>query len=73
MITDENIDTSLPSPMNEQSNELLTLEELMKLLKISKATAYRYVKQKKFTTYKIGGALRISKESVFQYLEANKI
>lgn len=59
--------------MGTQEDELLTIEELMKLLKISKATAYRYVVQKKFVTYKIGGALRISKQSVSDYLEANKL
>lgn len=54
-------------------DELLTIEEVMNLLKISRPTAYRYVAEKKFITYKVGGNLRISKKSIMEYLNAHKL
>jgi excisionase family DNA binding protein len=53
--------------------ELITIKELMGMLKISLPTAYRYIEQKKFEVYKIGGGLRINKQSVLDFLSRNRV
>jgi excisionase family DNA binding protein len=59
--------------MSKESEELITIKELMQLLKISRPTAYRYIEKKMFDVYKIEGNIRIRKQSVLDYLSQNKI
>ncbi len=75
MIIHDNIKTTniITMPKEKKDDELLTLGEVMNILKISKPTAYRYVSSKKFVTYKIGGGLRISKKSLLEFLKKNKV
>ena len=56
-----------------EEEELLTVNEMMKFLKISRPTAYRYIEAKKFEVYKIGGGLRITKKSILDFLSQNKV
>ena len=56
-----------------EEEELLTVNEMMKFLKISRPTAYRYIDAKKFEVYKIGGGLRITKKSILDFLSQNKV
>ena len=53
--------------------ELITVKELMVMLKISRPTAYRYIEAKKFDVYKVGRSLRIDKQSVLDFLKNNKV
>lgn len=45
-------------------NELLTIKEIIKMLKISRSKAYELVKIKNFPIIKIGKSIRVNKVSV---------
>ena len=46
-----------------------TCEEIQKILKISRTTAYRLIRTQVFHTVRIGGQYRISKKSFDNWLE----
>lgn len=52
----------------EKENDLLTVPEMAKMLKISRSKAYELLKEKGFPVIKIGKCIRISKKSVFSWL-----
>lgn len=49
-------------------NDLLTVLDMAKLLKISRSKAYSLTKEKKFPLIKIGKCIRIKKDELFKYL-----
>lgn len=49
-------------------NDLLTVSEMAKLLKISRSKAYALIKEKDFPIVKIGKCIRINKFKLFEYL-----
>lgn len=52
----------------EKGNDLLTVPEMAKILKISRSKAYTLIKEKGFPIIKIGKCIRISRNSVFSWL-----
>lgn len=52
----------------ENGNDLLTVSEMAKMLKISRSKAYNLVKEKDFPIVKIGKCIRISQKSVLSWL-----
>lgn len=52
----------------EKGNDLLTVSEMAKILKISRSKAYSLIKEKGFPIIKIGKCIRISKKSAFNWL-----
>lgn len=58
--------------MIKESEELITVRDLMKMLSISRATAYRYMERKMFEVYRFEGNVRIGKQSVLDYLSKHK-
>ena len=48
--------------------ELLTMEQVAKLLKISRSKAYSLTKDKSFPVIKIGKCIRIPKNELFLWL-----
>ncbi len=52
-------------------DELLTMDELCKLLKLSRATINRWRKEG-LPTKKIGKSVRFEKDMVFKWLDENK-
>lgn len=58
--------------MIKESEELITVKDLMQMLRISRATAYRYMDRNLFEVYRFEGNLRISKQSVLDYLSQHK-
>jgi len=50
-------------------NELLTVEEMGKLLKISRSKAYSLIKQAGFPIVKIGKCVRIHKKDLLKWLQ----
>lgn len=54
--------------MNEDEKELITVPEMARILKISRSKAYTLIKEKGFPIVKIGRCIRISKTSVFKWL-----
>jgi excisionase family DNA binding protein len=55
------------------TNNLISPEELMKLLNISKSSVYRLVNKRHIPFYKVGGKLRFSKADVEKYLKNVRI
>ena len=53
----------------ENSIELLTIEEMGKLLKISRSKAYMLIKQKDFPLVRIGKCIRINKNELLNWLQ----
>ena len=53
--------------------KLITPEDLMKLLNISKSSVYRLVDKRSIPFYKIGGNLRFSIDDIEGYLNTVKI
>ena len=52
--------------------EFYTVKEIMKLLKLSRLTIYRYIEAKKLKTYKFWLEHRIKKEDLEQFLDQSK-
>ena len=54
-------------------NRLLTVEEAMQFLQVSKPTIYRLTSQKKIPFYKIGGSVRFSETHLLAWLESKGV
>lgn len=52
----------------ESGNNLLTVPEMARMLKISRSKAYSLIKEKGFPIIKIGKCIRISPKSVLNWL-----
>ena len=52
--------------------DMLKIQEVMKVLNVSRATIYNLINAKAFPIYKIAGATRIKREDVDSYLEEQK-
>ena len=57
--------------MLNKYSDILTVEELCKVLRIGKNTAYRLLKSNEIKSVKIGKIYKIPKKSVRKYLEKN--
>lgn len=51
-----------------ESNEIMTVEDLASFLRISRVKSYELVKQKGFPSIKIGRTIRISRTALLQWL-----
>ncbi len=60
--------------MNENRNmeELLTLEELAKYLKISKHTLYKMLEKRKIPAFKVANQWRFKKSDIDKWLEKQR-
>ncbi|MBS6252088.1 MAG: helix-turn-helix domain-containing protein [Clostridium sp.] len=52
----------------ENVNDLITVPEMAKLLKISRSKAYSLIKQVDFPIIRIGKCIRVSRNSLEQWL-----
>ncbi len=50
------------------NNELLTINEVAKMLKISRSKAYSLTHEKDFPKIKIGKCIRVNKKSLLEWL-----
>lgn len=57
--------------MNMQT--FLTIEDIIKILKVSKMTIYRYIDSGKIKAYKLGKEFRIDKKDFDEFLEGIKV
>lgn len=57
--------------MNNDYTELLTIEELCNLLKISPTTAYRLVSSGELKCFRIGRVWRIPRECANEYIKTH--
>lgn len=62
-ITSDSVIKEMPS--------VLTIEDLARILAVSKSTVYRLVTSRQIRTIKVGRTMRITKDSVIQYLNAS--
>lgn len=53
--------------------EILELEEVAKLLKVSKRTVQREVEAGKLEAFRVGRALRFTREAVDEYMRKQKV
>lgn len=58
--------------MFERFNDVVTVEELAKMLNIGRNTAYELVRSEEVASLKIGRQIRISKQAVLDYINNNK-
>ena len=56
---------------NTLEKRVYTVEEVIKILEVSKTTAYQLVKSDEFRTVRVGGKIRISKRSFDRWLDGN--
>jgi len=62
--------------MSSQSNtitKLGTIDELSKILSVSKITIYRLVETRKIPFYKIKGCIRFAETDILKFLEQSRI
>ena len=50
--------------------ELITVEEVMTILKIGKNTAYHLLEDKEIEAFRIGNKWKIPRSSVYKYIQA---
>jgi len=53
--------------------EFLTIEEMQKLLKISRSKSYALIREAGFPKIKIGRIIRIEKNELFSWLQKNNV
>ena len=54
--------------MLDQYPDVLTVREVCNVLRVSKTTAYRLLKTGQLSSRRIGSALRVSKESLINFI-----
>jgi len=59
--------------INVLDRQLIDINDLAKLLNISKTTAYRFIGNRKIPFYKIGHSVRFSLNDVEKYLEKIRV
>jgi len=57
--------------MHETTPEILTINELMELLKVTRRTLQDYIKKGKIKGFKMGNEWRITKQSLEDFIERN--
>lgn len=53
---------------NSSTNELLTMNEVAKILKISRSKAYSLTQENDFPMIKIGKCIRVNKKDLYKWL-----
>ena len=51
----------------------LLVNDLAKILKLSKTAVYRIISERKIPFYKIGHNIRFAEEDILKYLEDNRV
>lgn len=51
-------------------DELITIEEVMKILKVGKNTAYHLLEDKEIEAFRSGNKWKIPRSSVYKYIHA---
>lgn len=62
----------MPTNSN-QTTELLTPEDVARMLKISKAGVYRLINRRFIRFYKVMGSIRFEKGDILSFLENNRV
>ena len=59
--------------IQNRKDEIFTLEEVCKYLKVSKHTLYKYTQNKRMPSFKVGKVLRFRKSSVDTWIEEREV
>ncbi len=57
--------------LTTETIELLTIEDLQKILKLGKTTTYKLCNCKSFPATKIGGQFRITRQALINWIDSN--
>lgn len=57
---------------NNEALEMLTINEVIKILKISRSTLYRYMERGTIKHYKFGKSVRFKKSDIKRFIEEHK-
>jgi len=57
---------------NKYDDEIMTISEVAKYLKISDVTTYKFVQEGKIPAFKIGRHWRVKKEDLKEFIEKQK-
>jgi excisionase family DNA binding protein len=52
--------------------ELLTVQEVAKTLRVSKDTVWRLLREKRLTGYRVSGSWRVHQDDLQKYLDSQK-
>ncbi len=55
----------------ERNDEVLTLNELMEILKVTRKTLLLYIKMGKLKAFKIGNQWRVTRITLDEFIESN--
>ena len=59
--------------MNIDSIQLITTDELAKILNVSQTTIYRIIEARKIPFYRVSGSIRFDKKDVANYLNEKRV
>lgn len=62
------LDNGIGTQDDSPSAQIITVEELAALLKVSKPTAYEFVRRKDFPSFRVGKSIRINKRCFEEWL-----
>lgn len=65
------IEKSILDLAEQKNNELLKIEDVMRIMKVSKKTVNNWVKKKKLRCHWLGGKLYFKMKDIMDSLEAN--
>ena len=51
---------------------LMTVDDIRKLFRISRSTAYKYVRESGIPTYKVGNQIRLMRDDVLHHIQKEK-
>ena len=55
--------------MNEQGNEVLTVDDIAEVLRISTSTAYRLCRDPEFPAFRVGGQIRVTRKDLDRWMQ----
>ncbi len=58
--------------MQQGNDDVMTIQEVLKLLKISRTTLHRLRTEGVIPSYKIGGSVRFKRNEIEEYLDSTK-
>ena len=54
--------------MDEKRNEVLTIDDIAEVLRISTSTAYRLCRDPKFPAFRVRGQIRVTRTDLYRWI-----
>ncbi|MCP4010077.1 MAG: helix-turn-helix domain-containing protein [Proteobacteria bacterium] len=58
--------------MKQGDERMMTVQDLMDFLQVSRSSVYRLIERKVFPVYKIEGITRFKRDDILKYIESKK-